>query len=583
MEKHFVHTLLLFVIVHLRIAAQFNASVSLQGEKESHPLNAATVTEPNAFHSVSFTREPSDTSSEEYSWMVESLEKNLDDVKEFIEADNDYDFSFAAGSLKLAQQKLNNLKSKYPNASTSKYEAEMKRLDGLINARASKIESKEDAITTVRQLAFDCEAVIPETYSVSMFTQFRTDAERFYEKCTHANYPGAKKKIDALLAQYPDMKEDPEVKSYIDDFYHKLIPEFTPFGEFLVKCANQAMESSYSSLQRKDMLAANDNAAISRMLTQCVLLYLPEHAAAKRLLIENDKLSTKLDAAMGNVYSSPYHKANAGTIILSTSPITTGKETASTSINSFTLKDHIYAMAYLKGTVKELCDGAAMGQTTMMVTLFIDGNEMGSFEYPMTKNIQQSTWVPLEILPDPDKSIDCAGSVKYATILSQCSPREHEVSFRFSAVYLSSRHDLATGKVQIDCSEGQDAVAKLVTVYRSRALKNVYMPKPAMSNPALEAEMIAATRVMLSRRGLQGTPIKAVIIEDGWTVYRHPISGIIVERKINGTVSVKKPNGECVMYEQTFSQAYAGGKYGNTQPASTDDGTALDCGNAGAK
>jgi hypothetical protein len=522
-----------------------------------------------------------DTTDDEYIRLINHLKEDVSTVKTYV-AKNELDF--AEGSLRLARQRVNEIKKQYPSADLGKYETDLDNAEKVIGSKTQKAQSKDEAIAAIRKMVYGCNEVIPTTWSSRMYSQFHSDAERFYNDCIEADYTGSKKKIDGLLLQYPDLKTDNDIEDDIDDFYNKLIPKFKEFADFLIREGNGAIESAYTDIQNKNMVQATDNADIATMMAKSVLSFLPDDITGKKLLTEAEKVANKVETVMGgSVYSSAYHKANAGKFILSKNAIVPKLENASTSAGSFTLKDNIYGMVYLKGTVKDLSDGAAMGQTTMVITLFMDGNELGDYEFPMTEKMQQSTYVPIEILPSPETALDCAGAVKYATMLSQCSPREHEITFRFSTIYMSYRRDLATGTCQIDCSEGQEGLAAVIGAYRKRALKNVFMPKPAMNNPALEAEMIVAARAMLTNRDLPGTPVKAVITEDGWTIYRHPISGVITSRMINGAVSVKKPDGGCVFYSMTFEQEYAGGKYSKTQPHSVDSGTDIDCGNAGAK
>ncbi len=580
MKKSLLLILVITSCCLVSLRAQFPKISTKNAKEKINEMKTKTNDPVENNHTVTGNNNVADTSGEEYTRLINHLKDDISNIKSLM-ASNELDF--AKGAIRLARQRLNEIKKDYPAADLGKYENDLGNAEKAIASKTQKAQSKDEAIAYIRKRVYECNRVIPSTWGGRMYTQFKSDAERFYNEVMEADYAGSRKKIDELLLQYPDLKTNNDIEDDIDDFYNKLIPKFTEFADFLLRSGNEALENSYSSMQRKDMVATNENADIATMMAKSILAFIPDHAGGKKLLAECDKLSAKIDAAMGSVYSSPYHKANTGKIILSRNPIIPKQENASTSVSNFTLKDHIYGMVYLKGTVKELSDGAAVGQTTMVITLFMDGNEMGSYEFPMDAKMQQSTYVPIEILPNPETAQDCAGAVKYATMLSQCSPREHEITFRFSTIFMSYRRDLGTGTCQVDCSEGQEGLAGVIGAYRKRALKNVFLPKPAMNNPALEAEMIAAAKVMLNNRGLPGTPVKAVITESGWTLYRHPISGAITDRKINGAVSVKKPDGDCVFYSLTFVQEYIGGKYTKTQPHSVDSGTDIDCGNAGAR
>lgn len=293
--------------------------------------------------------------------------------------------------------------------------------------------------------------------------------------------------------------------------------------------------------------------------------------------VTNQSGNSASNSSSGGLLGNP----SVGKFVFSKAPIKEGESVEGE--RSFTLKDHIYGMANLKKTISELTDGGQPSQTEMHVTVFVDGQEQGfddEYKFYMSPDAFSVKQLSFEILPDPNTASKTEGAIIYANIFSKASARKHKITFRFSAIYLSQRSDIAEGSFELDLSEGQEGLTNLVNSYKNRASKNVFMPKPAMNDSKLEKEMLAATTPMLKRMGWDGTAMKAVIIEDGWTIYRHPISGIITDRRINGAVSVKTSRGGCKLYEITFTQEYDGSKYGTTQTHSTDNGKDIDCGNA---
>lgn len=70
--------------------------------------------------------------------------------------------------------------------------------------------------------------------------------------------------------------------------------------------------------------------------------------------------------------------------------------------------------------------------------------------------------------------------------------------------------------------------------------QTVVMPKAAMSDKTLEAEMIAAFKGSQTYKDrIKGEVLKINIIDPGWMIRRHPVTGIILHRYIRAGIAVK--------------------------------------------
>lgn len=65
----------------------------------------------------------------------------------------------------------------------------------------------------------------------------------------------------------------------------------------------------------------------------------------------------------------------------------------------------------------------------------------------------------------------------------------------------------------------------------------------------------------------KGTALKAVLLQDGWTIERHNISGVITGRNRIGQLAYKGADGKCYLLPNPIYiyQAYIGGSFSNTE------------------
>jgi hypothetical protein len=130
---------------------------------------------------------------------------------------------------------------------------------------------------------------------------------------------------------------------------------------------------------------------------------------------------------------------------------------------------------------------------------------------------------------------------------------------------------IAEGSFSLDCSGGTERIAEIWQQLGNKKLSAVSLPAPAMKNAALEKEMMAALGEW------KETPLKVIITDRDWTIQHHPVTGAIVSRTINTTTVVKKVDGNCRMFQVSYRQQYAGGRYGKAQQYGVGDSADILC------
>lgn len=89
----------------------------------------------------------------------------------------------------------------------------------------------------------------------------------------------------------------------------------------------------------------------------------------------------------------------------------------------------------------------------------------------------------------------------------------------------------------------------------------VEIPKAAISNPKLEAEMIAIAKTIYEDGRV---PVKAIIKNPDWTITRNAF-GVIIDRFQTAYIIFKMTDGTHRMVDIGFKQLYNGSSYGKTQ------------------
>ncbi len=383
-----------------------------------------------------------------------------------------------------------------------------------------------------------------------------------------ANYLKDVKTADYLNLLKTTTEGDAKFSGHGLDSKIKTIKEFggkykTYHDETMQAVINALIESAYEN-KTKNAQEAIKYATQSKELSDAALLILPNDAGVKSLHKDATTTYEKVvGAVLAKVYTSDFHKNNAGKIVFFSKKPTIKAENSSTVKNNYKAGEYIYAMAYLKGSFKELTK--ATNNINVTTAIFVDGNEKSSHEFRMNWAYlkEGATYLFMEIVPDPATNKH-SGPAKFAKALANVSPRNHTIKVTLSGLQVGASFvtDLAEGEFKLDCSTGQDKLSAFAVKYREKSLSGVYMPKAKMTNTTLANSMKKA----LQNEGWEkGKKIQRVVITgSGWKITKHAVTGRILYRSIAAAAAFKTDAGECKYWNLTFKQVYNGSSYGQT-------------------
>jgi hypothetical protein len=392
----------------------------------------------------------------------------------------------------------------------------------------------------------------------------KKEAQNFYDKCKEADYPKRRVQVQQAVATEPaEIERD---RFAYDDIMVNFPEHFAQMTkEYFVPEINNAIETAYAEKTKGASRAgaAVEAAESAVLVADGILLVTPDNNQVKSLRADAQAAVASMGAAREVVYTGSFHKENAGKIVFSREPITAGQENPSAMSTAFTANDNIYGMMYFQGTFKEVTGGTSYGFTK----LFVDDNEKAGYDFKLTPEMGENAWLGSEIIPDPARS-STRGAAIFTKAISELSPRRHTVRVQ---TLDGNWKVLAEGEFQLDCSGGLDRVAEVNKNLGEKKLSAVNLPTPAMRNPTIENECIAALKEWKEK------PLKVIITDSEWSVQRHPVSGAIVSRIINTTTVVKKPDGGCRMFQISFEQPYNGKSYGKARQYGVGDSADIQC------
>ena len=397
------------------------------------------------------------------------------------------------------------------------------------------------------------------------------DAKEFYQYCVESDYQNRKKKIVEIVIKNPAFTEfSNEYSSFYKNFMFEFPKKMQEFlDNSLIKDINKSIEDSYAMLAEGNtkLKKATELADLAVLVTNGILMVFPDNTAIQDLNKEAKSAQEKMAGNLESIYTSSFHKNNAGKTIFSKSPIEIKNENPDAITNKFVAGDFIYGMFYLKGTFKELTNS----QYKLVTLIEVDGNEKANHEFTLSEESGERTYLSTEIVPDPVKSLT-SGCVKFSMGLANLSPRKHKVK-----VILKSQTGengiISEGEFELDCSQGGEKLKKIASDLAKKQLDKIRMPEPGMKNPSLQKE------IMTVLSDWEEKPLRVVITGTEWTINRNSVTGIIEFRSIWTAVAVKSPDGKCKIFYLSVRQDYNGSSYGKTKRWAMGDSEEIACEN----
>jgi hypothetical protein len=514
---------------------------------------------------------------------VDSLWQKLQKLDELNQNANWDDHRFQGkffSWLESANEDINKIESKDPDLDISAYKAKYDDYKSLIDRKSTDLEAagkpREDFIKYVKTTYYE----LKKFFEIGNVTDY-------YDKAKAVDYAKVLKKVNEGIELFPD-RDSTSLKGAahtgdlnVSKENVKEIREFgtkyeTFYDETIHNLINEMIEKAYS-LKDSNAIEAIKHAEEAKTLSDAAMSLLPGNSKVADL---NKDAAATLDNVGGEIlakiYTSDFHKKNAGKIVFFSSAPEIKSEDESTVKDTYKAGDFIYAMAYLKGSFKDLTK--ARNNIKIQTVIYVDGNEKVSHEFVMDwETVKENrSYLFMEIIPDPATNKH-SGPAKFAKTLSQISPRKHEIKVVSKATAGSFLQDLAEGQFALDCSSEQDKLKEYAAQYRNKTLAEYTMPDHKMKDKGLEKTMIEA----LENEGWEkGKKIQRVVITgDAWEIFRNTITGVILYRKIPAAVAFKTDDGECKYWNLSFKQGYNGTSYGKTVVGGVGSIVELSCDN----
>ena len=273
--------------------------------------------------------------------------------------------------------------------------------------------------------------------------------------------------------------------------------------------------------------------------------------------------------------------------------------------DSFTVGDHIYAVAYFDKSLRGIVGKESAKKVTVEIFLYELKAPLYDCQQPSEVQLETGSlaisgnalnvkYLPVDIIPSANETTaygnpdfvykkfgdQFAGPVKYSARLSQLEPGEHKIIVKVRCNY----DFVAEGSFTLsgdDYTLLNKTSQELNAAATGLKTKDTVMPKAAMSDQALENEMKAAfVGSQTYKDRINGEVLRIVIIDPDWMIRRHEISGAILHRYIRADIAVKNSDGSCTRWQLvTFQQDYIGDAFQPTKFDGVGDPLPIPCAN----
>lgn len=291
-----------------------------------------------------------------------------------------------------------------------------------------------------------------------------------------------------------------------------------------------------------------------------------------------------------------------GTVVFSSSPIDPASPAGLQT--EFRAGDHLYAVAYLPQTLKDIYVNASENEK-LQVEVFVYEIKPPLYDYQQPReeqltfanmyisgDLKQKNFLVIEMVPDPavtqvyntpgitwkkfGKKYE--GPVNFAESLAKLGPGEHTLKVVVQCYYSPA----ATGTIKISGSDFgvyNQKAEKLNEVGMNAGMANAEFPAAVTTDKTREAQMVAALKNSNDWKTgfIDGTEVLKVAITYDWEIRRHEISGAILHRYCIAYMAVKTKSGGCAYYRVTFQEDYVGGKFQPLRYDGVGDKVMMDC------
>ena len=279
----------------------------------------------------------------------------------------------------------------------------------------------------------------------------------------------------------------------------------------------------------------------------------------------------------GQGINGAMHQAHVGQVVFTRSDLERNGITEAALVNSFRLGDPIFFRVYMREPVIEQFKPKLPGKSNYWISrsirykarFTVGGNVVDTKFRIWGKAGDHETWTTWrgELLSRADKFQP--GTEIFREFLSRATKRglmgvgTHQIKLEITPYAINIDGDV---KLDGSSSEPPVAVGEVVasgefslTVGPGSYAKSdpkICGPATASPNPALEQQILARARAMWTRP--EAPPVRVALTYGGWTINRHPISGLVLDRNID-TVIMSRGRDYCDFQSYKYIQPNVGG------------------------
>lgn len=274
--------------------------------------------------------------------------------------------------------------------------------------------------------------------------------------------------------------------------------------------------------------------------------------------------------------TSDLHRANLGKILFSGQDMPLDRMSAAMLKDRFTLGDEIYFRIYmaepaptrLYGKVAGMDDHNTAYFTQYKMRFTVDGRSYEVSQRPWGTADEYKTWTTWrgQLLSRGDRFFP--GQESFGELLSRATrkgdlgPGTYRIAVELIPFVVVNEGtggqnnfvEKARGPV---VGKGEFTLTVTPSSY-SRTDRKICGDQAVQSNPALEREILAHARSIWTRPA--APPARVRITHTGWTIKRHPITGIILSRQIDAAI-LSRGAEFCDIQGYSYSQPYVGGSF----------------------
>ncbi len=457
----------------------------------------------------------------------------------------------------------------------SKEKADLQQLEADFNAQsgtaAASEENMEQDLQKVKEAVWSLDPLKNQIdFGFIGMLKKLDEATIFYNNAKDIDFINVAPDVIAISEKYPDeFQPDYEMGGYLEDFTVEFPEWLSEQREFLKNEINNAMmEGNNLKARHINFLGDAMDMANAAVVTAdaCLILFPGDEEFFKLRETANKNYQGIAKEFAAANYTSDIHAKYAEKIVFSTNPIEIKAENETAFKNSFSNTETIYGMMYLKNNLS-----AIQGAGYITTRIFANGTQIAEHDWKAATDEQKSTYNSCEIMPVPS-SAETYGALKfYEAFSSKLLPGNNTIKVQLLD---ENKYVVAEGEFTLDCSAGTDDITARYNELKAIRLEKVRMPQAKISDPSLEASMVAA----MGAQNWPETALRAVITGDGWITHRGAF-GEILFREMYAAVAFKTPEGTCKIFYMSFKQAYNGSTYGKTQYYSVGGNEEIKCEN----